>query len=222
MSFARRPLAAAALLALGAAAASCLFGIDPDAPRFRCQEERDCGAGFECRPQAAGGGLCYRQGECAAAEACNELDDNCDGQVDEGFDLLSDPANCGGCGAACNAGSACAVGRCLESSCHDALDNDQDGLADCADDDCPLGGPCAEDAGLNCGQRVADAGAPDAGADAGEPDAGTLERACVLREADCANGADDDLDGRADCEDVDCEGLTCGGGQKVCTAGVCQ
>ena len=220
----RRLAAAAALLVLGAAA--CIFGIDPDAPRFRCEEEKDCGQGFECRPQAAGGGLCYRAGECTG-EVCNEQDDNCDGQVDEGFDLSSDPAHCGSCGVACGAGSFCAQGHCRESTCDDGQDNDQDGPPDCADDDCPLGGGCAGDGGLNCGRLPPDAGELDGGAldagevDGGAPDAGAPERACVPRESQCDDGVDNDLDGKADCEDPDCEGQVCGAAGRVCAGGAC-
>jgi hypothetical protein len=48
----------------------------------------------------------------SASEVCNGLDDNCDGNVDEGFDLDTDPENCGVCGNGCN-GQACAAGTCL-------------------------------------------------------------------------------------------------------------
>lgn len=220
MSPSKRLAVAAALLALAALGASCLFGIDPDQPRFSCAEDKDCGAGFECRPQAAGGGLCYRAGECTD-EVCDGLDNNCDGQVDEAFDLTSDPANCGACGVACLDGAACQQSHCHETRCADGVDNDQDGLPDCADEDCPLGGGCPpEDAGLNCGQQPVDGGADAGQPDAGELDGGLLQRACVPREADCANGVDDDLDGRTDCEDPDCEGQSCGG-RKTCAAGAC-
>jgi hypothetical protein len=45
-------------------------------------------------------------------EACNGLDDDCDGMVDEDFDLATDPAHCGACGSACSAGMRCADGVC--------------------------------------------------------------------------------------------------------------
>src|SRR5688572_5543450 len=39
---------------------------------------------------------------CAGlSEACNRSDDDCDGMIDEGFNLAADPANCGACGNRC-------------------------------------------------------------------------------------------------------------------------
>ena len=59
-----------------------------------------------------------------AVELCNGRDDNCDGRVDEGFSLDSDPFNCGECGIACDLPQAwpvcrdgeCAIERCLPGS----------------------------------------------------------------------------------------------------------
>ena len=74
--------------------------------------------GFDARPPdappSAGDG-------CAAQpEDCNSRDDDCDGAVDEDFDLASDPRHCGACGVACpNAGGApapCVLGAC-EAPC---------------------------------------------------------------------------------------------------------
>ncbi len=45
-------------------------------------------------------------------ELCNGWDDDCDGETDEDFDLDSDPANCGFCGNACDAGEECRNGEC--------------------------------------------------------------------------------------------------------------
>ncbi len=54
------------------------------------------------------------------AEVCNGVNDNCDGRVDEGFDLSTDPHNCGVCGHTCtfpHATGACVAGVCAVASC---------------------------------------------------------------------------------------------------------
>lgn len=55
-----------------------------------------------------------------ADEECNGIDDNCNGEIDEGFDLNTDPRNCGECGNACNfphAFAECRGGVCLMTQC---------------------------------------------------------------------------------------------------------
>lgn len=47
-----------------------------------------------------------------ATELCNGVDDDCDGEIDEGVNLLTDVSNCGGCGLACASGERCSVGTC--------------------------------------------------------------------------------------------------------------
>ncbi|NIS34140.1 MAG: hypothetical protein GWO04_31170 [Actinobacteria bacterium] len=57
---------------------------------------------------------------CGSTEVCNMMDDDCDGLIDEGFNLSSDPDNCGACGNVCNlpnASSLCTWGFCYVSSC---------------------------------------------------------------------------------------------------------
>jgi hypothetical protein len=50
--------------------------------------------------------------EGARGETCNGLDDDCDGGIDEDYDLSADTANCGRCGNVCPAGVACENGEC--------------------------------------------------------------------------------------------------------------
>jgi hypothetical protein len=53
----------------------------------------------------------------ATAESCNGLDDDCDGTVDDGFDLMTDKANCGRCGRACTGATAsCCAGTCVDTN----------------------------------------------------------------------------------------------------------
>ncbi|MBU0553630.1 SUMF1/EgtB/PvdO family nonheme iron enzyme [Myxococcota bacterium] len=73
-------------------------------------------------------------------EICDEIDNDCDGEVDEGIDLEADPQNCGGCGAldprftcqAPNARLRCAAGRCTLDACEAGYgDLDRDLLNGC-------------------------------------------------------------------------------------------
>ena len=69
----------------------------------------EAGAGYDGIPGCPG-----------IKELCNGLDDDCDGVADNGFDLASDPANCGACGNLCSAAHAtagCAKGQCVVGAC---------------------------------------------------------------------------------------------------------
>ena len=53
-------------------------------------------------------------------EACDGLDNNCNGAVDDGFDFMTDVANCGGCNVTCSfpfATASCVNGVCTQGAC---------------------------------------------------------------------------------------------------------
>jgi len=68
----------------------------------------------------------------ALAEACNNVDDNCNGQIDEGFDKLTNPSYCNNCKGCMdllqkNAYPGCNNGTCVIKGCFDGyVDLDKD------------------------------------------------------------------------------------------------
>ena len=67
-----------------------------------------------------------------APEICDGADNDCDLEVDEAFDLATDPTNCGACGVTCsfpNAAPRCADGICSLAACIDGF-GDCDGVPD--------------------------------------------------------------------------------------------
>ncbi len=89
----------------------------------------------------------------------------------------------------------------VRPNCSDGLDDDGDGLIDCADPDCESSWWCSvvEQRESNCVDGVDNDS--DGLADCEDADCGVLNE---CRESDCGNGLDDDGDGASDCVDVDC------------------
>jgi hypothetical protein len=55
----------------------------------------------------------------AAMEACDGRDDDCDGTIDNGFDLQTDPMHCGSCTNVCGNGQSCCSGHCVDTKTDD-------------------------------------------------------------------------------------------------------
>ncbi|MFT4705193.1 MAG: hypothetical protein ACI81R_002901, partial [Bradymonadia bacterium] len=168
------------------------------------------GCEYACTPNAETGGV----------EICNEIDDDCDGLVDNGFDFTSDIENCGGCGQICDpvhADGICAAGSCTITRC-------ELGFSDCnavAFDGCEVAS--GFDA-LNCG-------ACGVVCDVANGDASCFGGACLVDECnepyfDCdtnpRNGCEANLDtSEAHCGD--CFSVCAvAGGVGLCDEGECN
>ena len=149
------------------------------------------------------------------AEACNRLDDDCDGRVDEDFDLLGDEMNCGSCGSRCvpaRAVGECVVGACTITSCGSGFDDCDGNVANGCEDDLTTTANCGA-----CGTACA---------------AGQLCTAGSCVNPPCAPGTDDcDGDPSNACETAldtltDCGacGVPCASpdGATSCATGACE
>jgi hypothetical protein len=77
---------------------------------------------YDADGNAANGCECVRTN--AGVEACDGLDNDCDGMVDEGFNFMTDVLNCGGCGVTCSypfATATCMAGSCRMGMCLDGF-----------------------------------------------------------------------------------------------------
>lgn len=121
------------------------------------------------------------------------------------FDLDGRRYRCDGTPASCGDGWVCGPdGYCAPASsidaritgeiCNNGIDDDGDGLVDCADDECP--------------------GQPTCGAGCICTDGRAIEVACM-------DGIDNDRDGLPDCRDPDCPDV-CAGTTTCCPDGSCR
>lgn len=210
-----------------AMARACYSGPSATRNQGRCKDGQ-----LVCT--STGQAVCVGEVLPAPAEACNDLDDDCDGLVDEDFDKATSRLHCGGCGVVCADDEACVTGTCqkrTETSCTNGVDDDGDGTTDCADSECE-GLACG--AGCTCSGGVRLETTCDDGADNdGDGAIDCVDPSCAGRscgpgctcsftatktESVCSDGVDNDGDGPADCADPDCDAMSCGTG-CVCGAG---
>lgn len=169
----------------GARERACANGVDDDSDEAADAADADCG------------GYCG-DGACTGGETPRSCDSDCGCPP---WSLL-DPSTWT-CGGRCAPSELDLDGDCAADfrpwghACADGVDDDGDGATDCADPDCERAFPAC--LGGYCGDGVCGTGESWCVQDCG---------GCLLAESAgiCANGADDDCDGKIDCLDTDCRG----------------
>jgi len=170
----------------------CLGCVDADVPVADSGPGGDAGDG-SVQPDAGDAGSedadagptdTGMPGECieGAPELCNGFDDDCDELIDEDVDTTTDTNNCGECGNRCEIADAFAV--CVDSVCQ--MDRCRTGYHDL---DLDAGNGCE----YRCSTLVP--AADDA--------------VCDLRDNDCDNSVDEDVDFESDPSNCDTCGTTC-------------
>jgi hypothetical protein len=180
-----------------------------------CRDRGVCaGSPQRCR---AGAWSCEYPGTYEADETtCDQLDNDCDGSVDEAFDLGADPANCGQCGRRCtfdNAGAQCVAGECLRGDC-EAGWHDVDAIPGNGCEYLCVPSPGAvetcDGADNDCDGQV------DEGFDAGEQ--------CDGIDNDCDDAVDEGFDRTTDPENCGACGVSCIGFHRLgrCEGAACD
>jgi hypothetical protein len=193
-------------------------------------KESGCGTAVDCN-------AADRAINPGAAEACNDSKDNdCDGKADcTDMDCANDPACApapvctdsdgdsyykeAGCGTSvdCNDSDG-AINPGATELCNDGIDNDCDGMIDCADGECKASTLCAPAVTPeNCSDGIDNDG--DGKVDCADRDcrndlncAATGDRGREGRGKTCKDGKDNDGDGLVDCADPDCiQNRSCAG-----------
>jgi hypothetical protein len=108
------------------------------------------------------------------------------------------------------------IGISVEANCSDTVDNDGDGMVDCADTDCASDPACAAPV-ENCTDGSDNDG--DGAIDCADTDCAS-DPACAAPVENCTDGSDNDGDGAIDCADTDCASdPACAAPVENCTDG---
>ncbi len=206
----------------------CDDSVDNDCDGFTDLDDDECGCVDHDRDGY--GENCELGDDCddtiasvhpGAEELCNYIDDDCDGQTDEGFDLQTDPDNCGECGWVCRESipEVCDLGKCkagceggrtdCDRACIDTS-SDLDNCGGCGAV-CDIPNASEKCSGGVCTLTACETGWVDLN---GSPDDG-CEYQCTPSasgEEECGNGTDDNCDGEID---EGCGEGGCGCGQDA-------
>ncbi len=134
------------------------------------------GTGADCNPSGFGDEGACQNGttQCSfgviqcvgwvgpSSETCNNIDDDCDMTVDDGFDKLNDPRYCGGCTPCSlpNAVPGCSMGSCTVAACLSGfVDHDGDPANGCEYQCTPTGPEVCDGIDNDC-DRLVDAADP--------------------------------------------------------------
>lgn len=161
-------------------------------------ESFSCDDGNPCTDDSCFSGYCLNSinilNSCTDENDCTADSCSIDGSC------VSNPIS-GSCddGTSCTANDICQEGQCIgERLAEDCLNNFDDNCDGCIDGKLDLdGNPCATWQDPECAQATA-------------------------HEGECYDGLDNDEDGFFDCEDSDCDGLTCADDDNPCTDGFCS